>query len=151
MRIVSLRRRASSIALVAVLLTACSSRDDSDPFDPLHFQQRTGVIFVAQNVVPDAVMEALFDGRVIADAAGCLRFDSPDPATVVWPKGFTIWESAGTMIVRNDAGRQIGQIGGPFRLGGGEVSVVQEGLSAADRERLETNCPGRYWIVGDVP
>jgi len=149
MRTSSLRPRRAEIAFVAVLLGACSS-SDADPFDAVHFQQLTGVIFVAQNVVPVAVMEALFEGRVIPDAAGCLRFDSPDPATVVWPKGFSISESAGMMIVRNDAGRQIGRIGGTFRLGGGEVSSVQQ-VSAEDRERLETSCPGRYWIVGDVP
>jgi hypothetical protein len=150
MRTFSRRPRRASIAFVAVLLAACSTGENDDPFDPLLFQARTGVIFVAQNVVPVAVMEALFEGRVIADAAGCLRFDSPDPATIVWPKGFTISESAGTMIVRNDAGRQIGQIGGSFRLGGGELSLVQD-VSDADRQRLESSCPGRYWIVGDVP
>lgn len=147
----SLRHLRTVIPFTAVLLAACSSGESDEPFDPLQFQARTGVIFVTLNVVQVAVMEALFEGRVITDAAGCLRFDSPDPATIVWPKGFTISESAGTMIVRDDAGRQIGQIGGSFRLGGGEVSWVHEDMSATDRDRLVTSCPGKYWIVGDVP
>ncbi|MGH7466060.1 MAG: hypothetical protein ACREK1_12840, partial [Longimicrobiales bacterium] len=136
--------RRATISLLTVLV-ACSSGRDNQPFDPLQFQERTGVIFVAQNVVPGAVMEALFEGRVVADSAGCLRLDSPDPATVVWPKGFTISESGGALRVRNDVGREIGQIGGSFRLGGGEVQSLQEGVSAADRQRAQTNCPGRYW------
>jgi hypothetical protein len=146
-----LRSRTAPIILMTLLSPACSTGEDDNPFDPLQFQQRTGVIFVAQNIVPSTVMEALFEGRVIADSAGCLRFDSPDPATVVWPKGFSIAESGSTMTVRNGAGRQIGRIGGTFRLGGGEVASVQQGISPDDRERLETSCPGRYWIVGDVP
>jgi hypothetical protein len=57
------------------------------------------------------------------------------------------------MRVRDAAGREIGQVGGSFRLGGGEVQSLHEGIgvSAADRQRAATHCPGRYWVVGDVP
>jgi hypothetical protein len=144
--------RRASLALAAVLVVACSSQA-GEPFDALRLQEDTGVIFLAQNVVPDAVMEALFQGRVVEDAAGCLRLDSPDPATVIWPKGFTVAVIGETMIVHSAAGREIGRIGGSFRLGGGEVPSLGEhtGISDADRHRAETHCPGRYWIVGDVP
>jgi hypothetical protein len=149
---IAYRRRCIPITLITIAFAACSSAQDSIVFDPLQFQERTGVVFVAQNVVPDAVMEALFEGRVVADHAGCLRLDSPDPATVVWPKGFTISENGGTLRVRDARGRDVGDVGGTFRLGGGEVQALHEGIgvSAADRQRAETHCPGRYWIVGDV-
>ena len=144
--------RRVAIAGTALLAAACSSPEDVLSFDPLSFQERTGIVFVGQNETPTVVMEALFEGRVVADAAGCLRFDSPDPAMVVWPKGFAMMQSGDDMLVRDAAGREIGRIGGTFRLGGGEVSSLQNAaVSAADRERAATHCPGRYWIVGDVP
>lgn len=145
-------RRRVTIAATAVLAAACSSPEDVLSFDPLNFQEQTGIVFIRQNETPTAVMEALFQGRVIADAAGCLRFDSPDPATVVWPKDFTMVRSGSEMLVRDPAGREIGRVGGTFRRGGGEVSSLEgAAMSAADRQRAGTHCPGRYWIVGDVP
>lgn len=144
--------RGAAIALLIFTAAGCSSSEDAFPFDPLQFQEQTGIVFVTQNVVAEVVMDALFQGRVITDAAGCLRLDSPDPATVVWPKGFTMTESGGTLRVRDAAGREIGHIGGSFRLGGGEVQSL-EGMSmtAEERQRAATHCPGRYWIVGEVP
>lgn len=145
-------QRTAAIALVSLVTAGCASPQDSSPFDPLLFQERTGVVFVTQNVVPAAVMEALFEGPVVADPAGCLRLDSPDNATVVWPKGFTITENGSRMVVHDATGRAIGTIGESFRLGGGEVqSLDGSSVSAADRERATAHCPGRYWIVGDVP
>ncbi|HSK18784.1 MAG TPA: hypothetical protein VK912_06570 [Longimicrobiales bacterium] len=144
--------RRVAVAATALLAAACSSPEDVLSFDPLNFQERTGIVFVRQNATPTAVMEALFEGRVVADAAGCLRFDSPDPATVVWPNGFTMVQSGDEMVVRDATGREIGRVGGTFRLGGGEVTSLQgAAMSAADRQRAQTHCPGRYWIVGDVP
>ncbi len=140
------------IAGTALLAAACSSPEGVLSFDPLNFQERTGIVFVRQNETPTVVMEALFEGRVVADAAGCLRFDSSDTATVVWPNGFIMVASGEEMLVRDAAGRDIGRVGGTFRLGGGEVSSLQgTPMSAADRQSADTHCPGRYWIVGDVP
>lgn len=145
-------RRGAAIALMTLLAAGCSLTEEPFAFDSLAFQERTGIVFITQNVVPDAVMEALFEGRVVADAAGCLRLDSPDPATVVWPKGFTMTANGSTMVVRDAEGSEVGQIGGSFSLGGGEVQSLHGGIgvSAADRERAETHCPGRYWIVGEL-
>ena len=139
-------------ALVATLLVACSPNGDEDLVEPLA-SRSTDVIFLSQNVTQTVVMEALFEGRVVVDPAGCIRLDSPDPATVVWPKGFTISGSGAALRVRDASGRDIGRIGESFRLGGGEVSSLHEGIgvSAADRQRAETHCTGRYWIVGEVP
>lgn len=152
MMIPSPLRLRAVIAGTALLAAACSSTEEVLSFDPHNFQERTGIVFIRQNETPTAVMEALFEGRVVADAAGCLRFDSPDPATVVWPNGFIMVASGEEMLVRDAAGRDIGRVGGTFRLGGGEVSSLQGApMSAADRQRADTLCPGRYWIVGDVP
>ena len=128
----------------ALALSACAS-------GLVEVADEDGTVFLVQNVVPNAVMDALFQGRVVRDQAGCLRLESPDPATVVWPKGFTLALQGGTLSVRDGSGRELGEIGGSFRLGGGEV-VMHEGvpLSATDRERASRLCPGRFWIVGGV-
>jgi hypothetical protein len=140
-----------SLALVAMLLVArCTPHDAEPPAGLQHVSDETGLLFLTQNVVPDAFMDALFEGRVVADRAGCLRLESPDAHTVVWPKGFGL---GGDLRVRSDRGAEVGRIGGSFRLGGGEVPSLHDGvpLSEADRVRAESRCPGRFWIVGEMP
>jgi hypothetical protein len=80
---------------------------------------------------------------------GCLRLDTPDTHTVIWPKGFDL---GADLRVRDDRGAVVGRIGGAFRLGGGEVPSLHDGipLSEADRVRAGSRCPGRFWIVGEV-
>jgi hypothetical protein len=43
-------------------------------------------------------------------------------------------------------------VGGSFRLGGGEVPALPDGIgvSAGDRQLTQANSTGRYWIVGEV-
>ncbi|MGH7539896.1 MAG: hypothetical protein ACRELC_02750 [Gemmatimonadota bacterium] len=105
-----------------------------------------------QGVPATVVMEALFVGRVIRDPAGCLRLETPDQHTVVWPFGFRLVPADGGLAVRDADGQAVGRIGGDFRLGDGEVPFLHEGLALPEAERraAETRCPGRYWIVGDV-
>ena len=108
------------------------------------------LLFLVQKPVEGerVVMEALYQGTVV-EHDGCLRLgDEPDGHTVVWPPGFSLLGRT----ERNEAGRAIGQVGGFFRLGGGEVPTlwengpVDETIRAAALDR----CPGRYWLVGDV-
>ncbi|HUF70293.1 MAG TPA: hypothetical protein VMM79_16720 [Longimicrobiales bacterium] len=55
------------------------------------------------------------------------------------------------MRVLDAAGQEVGTIPGQFRLGGGEVSVLHDGVgTTAQRQRAITRCPGRFWIAGDV-
>lgn len=144
-------KRVLHLLASTALLAACSPAGD-DGLEPVPLGNATGVIVITQNVVPGLTMEALFQGRVVLDGAGCLRLDSPDPATVVWPKGFTVVADGDTLRVRDAAGREVGHVGGTFRLGGGELGSLHAGVpvSAADRERAHASCPGGYWIVGDV-
>ena len=143
------RARLLPLALLAFApLTSACARTGGDPV----VDEPADVVFIVQGVVPDAMMQALFRGRVVLDAAGCLRLDLPDPATVVWPKGFRLVEgSTGLRVVDGD-GAVVGVVGGSFAFGGGEVPELAEwwGISAEDRQRAETRCPGRYWIVGEI-
>jgi hypothetical protein len=145
------RSRWALCDVVGVLIAmGCAGGEEGEP---LSARQGDDVVFLVQSVRPNAVMDALFEGRVAADANGCLRLQGPDPATVIWPYGATLDNVDGQQRVRADGGRIIGTIGGTFRLGGGEVQtlVAGNGISAADVERARSTCPGKYWIVGDVP
>lgn len=139
---------ATAHATLALLtLTSCISINEAE------LAEREGVIFLTQSTTPTVVMEALFEGRIELDAAGCVRLVSEEPATVVWPKDFTLVERNGSLLVRDPDGRDIGRLGGNFRLGGGFVNELHSGinLSSADRQRAGGTCPGSFWIVGDVP
>lgn len=141
-------------ATVLVVL-ACASCDGSptsetQPRPRLHLQDAAHVVFMTQNVVPAATMDALFQGRVVADRAGCLRLDSPDPPTVVWPHGYRVRVGPDGVRILDRDGHTVGSVGKRFSLGGGEVPALADGMgfTEADRELAESRCPGRYWIVG---
>jgi hypothetical protein len=89
---------------------------------------------------------------VVAD--DCLRVNA-DPGDVshllVWPP-----EYAGMVSIENDTVQVVdrGQtavwrIGDIIHLGGHGVSTVEE-LDEQLRQALPANCPGPYWVVGDV-
>lgn len=149
-----LRSDATHIAALAALLLlgGCSSAGDGGPSAPLTSVLLDETVFLAQSETPDVVMDALFEGRVTRDDDGCLRLDTPDSHTVVWPFGFSLAARDGELVVRDAGGDVVGRIGGPFRLGGGEVAVLHDGIAMApeDRQEARASCPGRYWIVGDV-
>lgn len=143
------RRMAAVAALAALALGGCTSSPPEGTASLLDVPAHGEVLFLTQNAVPDGFMEALFVGRVIADAAGCLRLDGPDPATVVWPFRF-ILDPRGRVL--DSLGTEIGRIGGSFRLGGGEVTLhAGIAMSEAVKQVAEARCPGRFWIVGEIP
>lgn len=133
------------LLLFTLLLAGCG-REPAAPAEDL------GLVFLALDVETVDVMQALFSGRIVADDAGCLRFDSSEPATVIWPKGFSLGTSIEGVIVRNSSGVEIGRIGDSFRIGGGFVpSLDGIGLiSEQTRQLAYARCPGQYWIVGET-
>ena len=143
--------RATYVAFLAPVLLACSTAENSSPVATSI--QGSDVVFLTLSRPSTAKMEALFRGSIVADAAGCLRLGDSDGQTVVWPYGYQMTRRGDDLVVIEPPGREIGTIGGQFQLGGGEVSELHGGieLSANDRQRALSACPGRYWIVGDVP
>lgn len=123
----------------------------NEPFDLTDDSVR--FVFLAQQVAPTVVMDALFEGRVVTDAQGCLRLDSAVGATVVWPFGSRLVLEGTHLEIRNASGRRIGRVGGTFRFGGGELEALHPGLALrdGDRQLASSRCPGRYWIVGTIP
>ncbi len=143
--------------LVTAAVLACDS-----PADPgvsvdtgVHLSVVTlgGLHFMTQDVDPPILMEALYQGEVSTDAAGCIKLTGPDPATVIWPKDFGVRvQGDGVRVLRPD-GSELGPLGGAFVFGGGFVQDLHDGLgfSVLDRALARERCPGAYWIVGDVP
>lgn len=133
------------VAAVA-LAAACSPGELIDP------NAADGIVFLTQSTPATVVMEALFDGRVSLGGNGCVLLTGGQPATVIWPHGFSVVVRHGVTLIRDERGHDIGAVGGSFRFGGGFVDSLHNGiaLSAADRERA-AHCPSPYWIVGDVP
>lgn len=129
------------VLLVTLGIAACGS-EAMAPLDDF--------VFLSMSVEPAASMDALFRGRISADDAGCLRLESSEPATVIWPKGYSLGMSVEGVIVRNAAGIEIGRIDDTFELGGGYVASL-DGIgtvSARTRQLAHEKCPGKYWIAG---
>lgn len=142
----------SAVAPVLVCLAAlaCGSPagDDDGPTlaaaaDP------SAVVFLAQDAPPSLGMDALYQGRVLRDAQGCLRLEAWDQRTVIWPHGYTLEARGGALRVKDAQGREVGTVGGSFRMGGGEIPSLDyvEHLSTEKRARATESCPGGYWVA----
>ena len=143
--------RLLSTAISAVLLLSmlAGCKEAASPSDSLYSStQLHSAVFIARTAEPSGYMEALFSGVITVDAAGCLRMAGLEGHTPIWPRGYRLEVTAGSGVVRRGSGAVVGKIGSHFRLGGGEVQTLEwVALSAADRERVTSTCPGRYWIV----
>ncbi len=126
---------------LVVLLVGCSLTDDN----------HDDVLFITFSGTPAGHMQALYQGKV--DVRGsCLRLaDSDSGHTVVWPYGSYL-DGPGDRIIYTNEGKVLGMIGGQFRFGGGEVPTLWENGPVAEqvRQRALGECPGKYWLVGDV-
>jgi hypothetical protein len=143
----------SVILLLALTVPGCTTSGDP-ALEPggLRANVEDEILFLALSELPDGEMEALFDGKVSPDPAGCLRLQSDDGSTVVWPYGATLERSGGELRIRDRGGKEIGRIGGAFRFGGGHVPTLHEGIKLKDAERARAleKCPGDFWIVGSI-
>ena len=141
--------RIKAFWVLATLLAACSADSPSDVGgDGLVFLSlNVDPALLSQNAPPLVMMDALYEGRVAADANGCIRLETSDRHTVIWPYQFKL---SGNAVLDAD-GRTIGTLGGQFKFGGGEVASLNIPLiSDADRARAGARCPGRFWIVGEI-
>lgn len=139
-----------SILFAGLLMAAAACAGDLGPEPNLAGNDNPeGVIFLAESELPGGYMDALFQGRVVRDGEGCLRLESAQPATVIWPLGSTIESRDGKLIVKDGAGRHLAEIGARSRFGGGYVpSHTYASLSARDRGLAQNRCPGEYWLAG---
>ena len=135
---------------LAMIVGGCSDPLAPDSVSPnLQVSSAEGVTLITQNRVPTVSMDALFEGDVIADEAGCIRLDGVDGATVIWALGSTLTSTTDGPVVQDASGETLGRLGEQFSLGGGEVPALTEtmGFTALDQAFVEARCPGRYWMV----
>ncbi len=136
----------AATAVVAATLAACEPT-------PVDTGPDAALLFLVQRAPPAAAMDALYQGRVEVDQAGCFRLsDEPDRHTVVWPFGFGLARDDVSLVILDDHGREAARVGHLLRLGGGEAAdlaaidvLAPDMLSAA-----LTRCPGRFWIAASV-
>lgn len=138
------------LVLIAVSLavTACSNKSTtasaSDPTPTIFFPKQKAVN--GERVT----MEALLIGELVV-VEGCLRVNSSYSDTsylLVWPPDFTLSTENDAIQILDGAGQVVARVGEAVRIGGGEVPAW---VAPAHAERpLPDDCPGPYWIVGDV-
>ena len=146
------RLRTTGTVVFSLFLAGACTDEVTNSSDGALLSLDGDTYFVRQVQEPDAVMEALFQGQVVEDKLGCLRLQGPSPSTVVWPFGSTLEPRSDGDWVLDAEGNELGRIGGVFRFGGGHVPFLHEGLgfSKAEVAGIQTRCPGRFWIVGQV-
>jgi len=140
-----------SILFAALLPLAACGRDLGPTPNRNTGENPDATVFLTQNTPAQDVMEALYVGKVNRDPQGCLRVEGEGGALVIWPYGFRLEARDGNLYVKDADGREVGRIGGDFRMGGGYVPAIGHlALSDTDRARAVT-CPSNsYWIVGDT-
>lgn len=146
----------AAVALCAVLaLNACSELIGVDETANLSIvTTQDDVKFITLRAPQNAVMEALHTGNVSVAIDGCVRSQEiTSQPTIVWPQGYTLETIVGGHQVRREDGSVLGQLGEAFTFGGGVVEDVTAalGFTEQDQNVLRLACPGRFWIVGEVP
>ena len=143
-------------SLITLLLLATAGCGDSltdaadDPL--LQIVARDDIVFMTQAREPMVSPDALYVGAVMLGDDGCLRLDGPESHTVIWPVGFEFRRDGDRIVVVDATADERGDLETEFRLGGGEVSELHDGMgfTEQDRARAAENCPGRYWVAHSV-
>jgi hypothetical protein len=70
----------------------------------------------------------------------------------IWRPDFTLGTDQGGIAIRNGAGRVLARVGDTIRIGGGEVPSDEAAWlsTAALRQKPPAECPGPYWLVGEI-
>ena len=156
------RRKLVTLGFMAVTLAFMGCDGDGaglgDPLietaDFLQVAHHGDVLFLSRTEPENLVMDALFEGTVTLDEAGCIRLETTADygVTAVWPHGYTLEQESGSFRVLDEAGQAVGTLGDEFSLGGGEVDQLHEGIgfTPEDQQLANDRCEGKFWIVADV-
>lgn len=139
-------------------VTGCSDGTEPDPHEfRIQSENLTvtgidGYLMLTQNATASVYPEALFQGELAADEAGCLKLQPSEggqKVTALWPEGYELRDASTSPRIVNAAGESVGTLGESFEFGGGEVHELPEalGFTDADRELAGERCPGLYWLV----
>lgn len=151
--------RAKHAAWVLLVgLSACSSPtsnldSDTEPeverATVLEARSEAGVVLFTQLFDLDAYPSALARSVLTVDDDGCLRLESTERPTVLWPKGFRARSEGARTAILNAAGEVVGRTGDVFRMGGGGLPFLHEGLgfTPEDQALAVSRCPGEFWLA----
>lgn len=97
---------------------------------------------------PEEAMEALLEGTLVA-AEGCLWVVPPTGTryAVIWPAHVELVASTVPARVTDRQSGQSAQVGGPVRLGGGELPGAR---TAALESALPSGCRGPLWLASGI-
>ena len=148
------------VAIFAMALVGCES-DASGPGEPmveaadlLQVAHHDDVLFLSRTEPTTTAPDALFEGQMTIDEAGCIRLETTGEVgvTAVWPHGFTLERDGETLRVHDDTDAAVATVGALTRLGGGQVDQLGPdlGFTTNDQELANARCPGKYWFVADV-
>ena len=91
------------------------------------------------------MMTAMIGGQLrLGD--GCLRAGAGH--LLVWPPGWSLSTENDRIEILNGTGQVVARVGEEVRMSGGEVPFIEG--AARTQLKIPADCPGRYWIVGDV-
>lgn len=95
-------------------------------------------------------MAALLSGSFVNDT-NCLRVNTDIGGTsylIAWPPDVSLHVENNLVEIRNGDGQVVAREGERVRFGGGEVQGSR--LAGLLRKPLSNQCPGPYWLVGDI-
>ena len=143
-----LMRYATALAVLGLAYGCSSSQEVLDPSRTADL--REPYLFLVRTDTAAVDMDALIRGRVTRDAQGCLRVDTDDRHTIVWPRGYTARLDGDAVVISDAAGARVAATGDVIQLGGGEVSMLPAGLLAEPtRAAALTSCAGKFWIAAN--
>lgn len=99
----------------------------------------------------DARPAGLMQGRLLPRGR-CLWIipGAGAPYIAMWPPGYTLVETAESIVVLDAAGLLAGRTGDPYSFGGGEAGSRAHAATLADLP-LPDACPGEsFWIVTEI-
>lgn len=115
----------------------------------------SGIFFARQAPVEGerVVLEALIEDALVVVENGCVRIEdgSDESALVIWPPGTTLRVEGDDVLLLDEEGRIIAQVGQRVTMGGGYVPYPSAKESFGQTNQFPPDeCGGPYWLAGDM-
>ena len=128
------------LGIVLLSMVACNEAGGTELLASPHFPQQR------ENM---DVMDADLEGELALEE-GCLRTKSKGGTDylLIWPHGFKLSVDGPDIRIGDDSGVSL-SVGEEIRIGGGEVPLAH--VQTLVEQPVPDECPGPYWVVGEVP
>ena len=128
------------LAIVLLSMVACKDADGPELLTSPYFPQ------VRED---GAIMQALLEGELVLKD-GCLRLERTGSSRhfLIWPRRFKLSVDGQDIRISDDSGGSI-SVGEYVGIGGGEVTL--RFIRTLVEEPIPSDCPGPYWLVGEIP